>query len=163
MENIGKSYFLPIFGQFFLFFAYFSPIFWIWGFFYSVDGQGFCKVRGYLFLQSMVKKVVTHFTIAFPFSLAEKMLCFLRKLRKAGTVDFEKHPARKVGTTCQGLVQCGPNVSGRFAFPGARNHRIYSISRFGKIFPDIFPEFSRNFPPELPQRPQKQPQPSRVF
>ena len=40
---MGKSYFLPIFGLFFLFFAYFSPIFWISGFFYSVDGQGFCN------------------------------------------------------------------------------------------------------------------------
>ena len=74
------------------------------------------------------------------------------KLEKAGTVDFKKIPHRR---SAQGLVQCGPNVSGRFAFPGARNHRIYSISRFGKNFPAIFLEFSRNFPPELPQRPQK--------
>ena len=32
-KTIGKSYFLTIFGLFFLFFAYFSPIFWISGFF----------------------------------------------------------------------------------------------------------------------------------
>ena len=80
------------------------------------------------------------------------------KLEKAGTVDFKKHPARKVGTRSR---QCGPKVPGRFAFPGARNPRICSIWRFGKIFPAIFPEFSRNFPPELPQRPQKQPQPAK--
>ena len=38
-----------------------------------------------------------------------------------------------------------------------------SISRFGKIFPAIFPGLSRTFPPEPPNRPRKQPQPSRVF
>ena len=29
----------------FPYFSYFSPIFWISGFFCSVDGQGFCKLR----------------------------------------------------------------------------------------------------------------------
>ena len=82
------------------------------------------------------------------------------KLEKAGTVDFKKHPARKVGTRFR---QCGPKVPGRFAFPGARNPRICSISRFGKIFPAIFPGLSRSFPREPPNRPRKQPQPSRVF
>ena len=82
------------------------------------------------------------------------------ELEKAGTVDFKKHPARKVGTRSR---QCGNKVPSRFAFPGARNPSICSIWRFGKNFPAIFPEFSRNFPPELPQRPRKQPQPSRVF
>ena len=43
MEKYRKSYFLPIFGLFFPYFAFFSPIFWISGFFYSVDGQGFCN------------------------------------------------------------------------------------------------------------------------
>ena len=61
------------------------------------------------------------------------------KLEKAGTVDFKKHPARKVGTRSR---QCGPRVPGRFAFPDARNPRIYSISRFGMIFQ----QFSRDFP-----------------
>ena len=87
-------------------------------------------------------------------------VCWSEKLEKAGTVDFEKHPARKVGTRSR---QCGPEVPGRFAFLGAPNPRIWSIWRFGKKFPAIFPEFSRDFPPELPQRPQKQPQPSRVL
>ena len=82
------------------------------------------------------------------------------KLEKAGAVDFKKHPARKVGTRSR---QCGPKVPGRFAFPGARNPSAYSIWRVGKVFPAFFPEFSWNFPPELPQRPQKQPPPSRVF
>ena len=53
------------------------------------------------------------------------------KLEKAGTVDFKKHPARKVET---GSRQCGPKVPDRFAFPGARNTRICNISRFRKIF-----------------------------
>ena len=82
------------------------------------------------------------------------------KLEKAGTVDFKKHPARKVGTRSR---QCGPKVPGRFAFPGARNPSICSIWRFGKIFPAILPEFSWSFPQEPPNRPRKQPQPSRVF
>ena len=59
--------------------------------------------------------------------------------------------------------QCGPKVPGRLAFPGVPNPRIYSISRFGKMFPAIFPGLSRSFPGEPPNRPRKQPQPSRVF
>ena len=82
------------------------------------------------------------------------------KLEKAGTVDFKKYPARKVGTRSW---QCWPKVPGRFAFPGAPNPRIRSISRFGKNFPAIFPALSRSFPREPPNRPQKQPQPSGVF
>ena len=82
------------------------------------------------------------------------------KLEKAGTVDFRKHPARKVGTRSR---QCGPKVPGRFAFPGARNPGICSTSRFGKHFPAIFPGLSRSFPGEPSDRPRKQPQPSRVF
>ena len=68
---------------------------------------------------------------------------------KAGTVDFKKHPARKVGTRSR---QCGPKVPGRFAFPGARNPRICSISRFGKNFPAIFPGLSRSFPRRTPEQ-----------
>ena len=83
-----------------------------------------------------------------------------KKLEKAGTVDFKKHPTRKVRTSSR---QCRPKVPGRFAFPGARNPRICSISQFGKNFPAIFPELSRSFPREPPNRPQKQPRPSRVF
>ena len=41
------------------------------------------------------------------------------KLEKAGTVDFKKHPAQKVGTRSR---QCGPKVPGRFAFPGDRGN-----------------------------------------
>ena len=81
------------------------------------------------------------------------------KLEKAGTVNFKKHPARKVGTRSR---QCGPKVPGRFALPGAPNPRICSISRFGKFFPAIFPNRSRSFPREPLNRPRKQPQPSRV-
>ena len=62
------------------------------------------------------------------------------KLEKAGTVDFKKHPARKVGTRSR---QYGPKVSGRFAFPGARNPENCSISRSWKKF---FQQFSRSFP-----------------
>ena len=64
------------------------------------------------------------------------------KLEKAGTVDFKKYPARKVGTRSR---QCLPKVPGRFAFPGAPNPRIRSISQFGKIFPASFPAPSRSF------------------
>ena len=76
----------------------------------------------------------------------------LEKLEKAGTVDFKKHPARQVGTRSR---QCGPKVPGRFAFPGARNPRICSISRFGKFFssnfPAIFLEFSSRTPEQTPE------------
>ena len=70
-------------------------------------------------------------------------LCCSGKLEKAGTVNFKKHPARKVGTRSR---QCGPKVPGRFAFPSARDPGICSISRFGEIFPAI----SRDFPSETP-------------
>ena len=82
------------------------------------------------------------------------------KLEKAGTVDFKKHPARKVGTRSR---ECRPKVPGRFAFPSARNPRSCSIWQFGTFFLAILPGLPRNFPPELPHRPRKQPQPSRVF
>ena len=52
-------------------------------------------------------------------------LRYSEEREKAGTVDFKKHPARKVGTRSR---QCGQKVPGRFAFPGARNPRIRSIS-----------------------------------
>ena len=72
------------------------------------------------------------------------------KLEKAGTVDFKKHPARKVGTRSR---QCRPNVPGRFAFPGVRNPRLGSISQFGKLFLAIFPKLSWSSRRELPQDP----------
>ena len=75
---------------------------------------------------------------------------YSEKLEKAGTVDFEKHPARKVGTRPR---QCGPKVPGRFAFPSARNPRICSIWRFGKLFQ----QFSRTFPGTFLQNSRKDP------
>ena len=73
------------------------------------------------------------------------------KLEKAGTVDFKKHPARPARELGTRSWQCGPMVPGRFAFPGAPNPRICSISRFGKIFPAIFPEFSSRTPEQTPE------------
>ena len=64
----------------------------------------------------------------------------VRKSREGWNCRFQKTPARKVGTRSR---QCRPKVPGRFAFPGARNPRICSISRFGKTVPVIFP---RDFP-----------------
>ena len=88
-------------------------------------------------------------------------LCIGQKNSRRLELSISKNTARKVGTRSR---QCGPKVPGRFAFPSARNPSICSIWRFGKNFLQaIFPEFSRNFPPELPHRPQKQPQPSRVI
>ena len=46
--------------------------------------------------------------------------------------------------------------SRRFAFPGARNPRICSISEFGKMFPAIFPGLSQSFPWERPNASHKQ-------
>ena len=59
------------------------------------------------------------------------------------SVDFQKHPARKVGTRSR---QCRPKIPGRFAFPGARSPRICRILRFGKKFPANFPGLSRSSP-----------------
>ena len=75
------------------------------------------------------------------------------EVEKAGTVNFRKHPARKVQTRSR---QCRPKVPGRFAFPSARNPRICSISRSGKKcfssnFPGTFPEFSRRTPEQTPE------------
>ena len=57
----------------------------------------------------------------------------IRNLRfyvaKVVTVDFKKHPARKVRIWSG---HCGLKVPGRFAFPSARNPRTQSISRFRK-------------------------------
>ena len=72
---------------------------------------------------------------------------------------FKKHPAQKVGTRSR---QCRPKLLGRSAFPGARNPRICSIWRFGNFFSNVS-GVSRSFPREPPNRPQQQPQPSRVL
>ena len=47
---------------------------------------------------------------------------------RAVTVDFENHPAQKVGTRCR------RKVHGSFAFCGARYPGIYSVTRFGHKF-----------------------------
>ena len=50
------------------------------------------------------------------------------KLEKAVTVDFEKHPARRLG---QRPGQCRPKVRGQFAFSCAQN-RILKFKTFGQ-------------------------------
>ena len=90
----------------------------------------------------------------FQFEIYCEFLCgfYSEKLEKAGTVDFKKHPARKVGTRSR---QCGPKVSGRFAFPGARNPRIcqhFAIrEKFSSNFPAVFPELSCRTPAQTPE------------
>ena len=64
---------------------------------------------------------------------------------------FQTRPARKVGTRSG---QGRPKVPGRFAFPGARNPRICSISRSGKNF---IRQFSRDFPGVFPENPRTDP------
>ena len=54
----------------------------------------------------------------------------IRKTREGWNCGLQKkNTSRKVGTRSR---QCRPEVPGRFAFPGARNPRICSISRFVK-------------------------------
>ena len=68
------------------------------------------------------------------------------KLEKAGTVTFEKHSARKVGTRSR---QCRPKVPGRFAFPVSEILEFVAFRDSGKIssnFPVTFPEFSSRNP-----------------
>ena len=82
-----------------------------------------------------------------------------RKTHKAVTVDFKKHPTQKVWTRSQAVSTQG---SRHVTLPSAPNPGFLSISRFGNISP-LFPGFSWNLPLEPPNRPQKQPQPFRVF
>ena len=70
-----------------------------------------------------------------PKSLRKKCLCSIsvpynfRKTREGWNCRFQKTPrTRKVGTRSW---QCGPKAPSRFAFPGDRNPRICSVSRFG--------------------------------
>ena len=44
--------------------------------------------------------------------------------------EFDPLPST-LSVSPQKSRQCGPKVPGRFAFPGAQNPRISSISRFG--------------------------------
>ena len=97
-------------------------------------------------------KSATHFCRGAGPIVGRKRASFpeITKLEKAGTVHFNKHPARKVG-------QCRPKVLGRFAFPGAPNPRHYSISRksgetFSRNFPTAFPEFSSGTPEHTPKQ-----------
>ena len=48
--------------------------------------------------------------------------------------------------------QCQPKVPGRFAFSGARNPRIYRVSRFGQFFPGIFSGLSLGFSSGTPEQ-----------
>ena len=73
---------------------------------------------------------------------------FQKNSRRLELSISEKPPTRKVGTRSR---QCRPKVPGGSAFPGARNPRICSIWRFGKIFPAIFPGLSRENCPENPR------------
>ena len=73
-------------------------------------------------------------------------LAVLEKVQKKNPRRLElliskNTPHRRWG---QGPGQRRPKVPGRFAFPGAQNPRICSISRFGKIFPMIKIIFERS-------------------
>ena len=76
------------------------------------------------------------------------MLCsFFRKLEKAGTVDFKRHPARKVGTRSR---QCRPKVP----VPEILEF-VVAFRDSGRIFPAIFPglcpQFSSRTPEHTPE------------
>ena len=64
----------------------------------------------------------------------------VRKTREGCTSISKNIPH---GRSAQGSGQCGPNVCGRFAYPGARKPRIQGISRFGSNFPGTFLQNSR--------------------
>ena len=72
--------------------------------------------------------------------------CF-RKTWEPWNCPFQKQPTRKMGTRSR---QCRPKVPGMFAFPGAQNPRICSISRFGTKFSGNFSGTFRSFPQEPP-------------
>ena len=59
---------------------------------------------------------------------------FSGKLEKAGTVDFKKHPARKVGTRSR---QCRPKVPGRFGHLDTKKEDAPKIKYFGAFRPAL--------------------------
>ena len=68
-------------------------------------------------------------------------------------LSISKTPCTEGGTRSR---QCRPKVPGRFAFPGARNPRIYSISRSGKFLsrtPEQTPETATAFSSFLKKAP----------
>ena len=74
-----------------------------------------------------------------------------RRLEFHGTVDFKKHPARKVGTRSW---QCGPKVPGRFAFLVPEILEFVAFRDSGKFFQQFsgtFREFSRRTPEQTPE------------
>ena len=58
------------------------------------------------------------------------------RTREGWNCRFQKHPARKVGTRSKQFL---PKVPDKFAFPGARNPRICSISWFREAYSSNFP------------------------
>ena len=72
----------------------------------------------------------------------------VRKTREGWNCEFQKTPHTEGGDKVPAVWTEG---SRRVAFPGARNPRICSISRFGKIFPAIFPGFSSRTPEQTPE------------
>ena len=65
----------------------------------------------------------------------------------------------------QGPGSVGPRFPAGLPFPVPQILEFVAMLHFAirEFFPAIFPVLSRSFPREPPNRPQKQPQPSRVF
>ena len=87
------------------------------------------------------------------------LLLVQQSIEKAGTVHFKKHPAQKVRTRSR---QCWPKVPAGWPFPVPEIPEFVAFRDSGKISSN-FSGTSRSFPQEPPNRPRKQPQPSRVF
>ena len=88
------------------------------------------------------------------------LLFFRQKRLEKAVLSISKHPARKVGTRSRAVWTRFLRQVCLSPVPEILEFKAFCNS--GKIVQ----QFSWNFPrtsPELPQRPQKQPQPSRVF
>ena len=63
----------------------------------------------------------------------------------------------------QGPGSVGPRFLAGWPFPVPQILEFIAFRDSGKFFQQFFPGLSRSFPGEPPNRPRKQPQPSRVF
>ena len=85
---------------------------------------------------------------------------FIRKTREGWNCRFQKSTPH--GRWGQGPGSVDQRFPAGLPFPVPEILEFVAFGASRKIFPAIFPGLSRSFPREPPNRPRKQPQPSRV-
>ena len=114
------------------------------------------------------------------FARSRLKLCYSSRRRETWEPEIRRKAAGKRHFSAPQLFQCsekntphgrlgkgpgsiGPRFPAGLPFPVPEILEFVALGNSGTFFPAIFPGLSRNFPPELPHGPRKQPQPSRVF